>query len=259
MQAEIAADYARGKQGTWHEKPDGSVVTDADIAANKIICDQLAKHFAGVAVLSEENPDADNQRALKAKIRFETDPLDNPTGFVKGKTGYSVNIGRIVDGVPVDGVIYFPATKELYFTGEDGKAYLQEGDKPWKKISASKAPLRDPLNVAVGFNEQITGYLGDRNINQVQLPAQMRTCKIATGECDISGINKGVGGVNTYDIAGPHAVLLAAGGDIVNSETGKPFRYDGQSIKVPSHIMGSKAALSLCIPGYELARGDIRK
>lgn len=256
MQPEIAANFARKLQVRWHYKDDDSIVTDADIKANEMICAALKKQFPGVAILSEENPEADNLLALKAKERFETDPLDNTKGFAEGKDGYSINIGRIVDGLPVDGVIYFPARKELYFVGDDGKAYCQIGDGKINEISTS--PVQDPLRVAVSYSERHTDYI-DPKIpkKETKFPAQMRTCKIASGQCDISGINQGAGGFNTYDIAGPHAVLLAAGGDIVQSEDGKPFRYDKESLKVPHHIVGSKAALTRHVPGYRPERADI--
>jgi 3'-phosphoadenosine 5'-phosphosulfate (PAPS) 3'-phosphatase len=100
------------------------------------------------------------------------------------------------------------------------------------------AYLRDPLEVAVGFSEQNLSHLTGCNIKKTEHAAQQRTCKVATGECDITGINKGgSGGFNSWDIAGPHAVLRAAGGEIVTMDK-KPLRY-GKSEKVPAHCAAS--------------------
>jgi 3'(2'), 5'-bisphosphate nucleotidase len=271
MQDGIVAAYDHGngvQSEIWHKKPDDSIVTAADLKANEMVCTALAelkrsnRKYRNIAVVSEENPEADNAKALQEDDRVETDPLDNTSGYVEGLKGYSVNIGRIKNGVPVEGAIYFPALKELYFT--DGKkAYLQVDNGPWQPLKAARA-VRNPLKVAVGFHEQNVGYLerdtkGEkRELERMPLPAQMRTCQVAAGKCDISGVNKGTGGFNTWDIAGPHAVLLRAGGDIVE-ENGKPFRYGHDSVKVPNHIVGSKAALALCVQGYVPERGDILK
>ncbi|NBX03072.1 MAG: hypothetical protein EBR02_03205 [Alphaproteobacteria bacterium] len=226
----------------WLEKEDKSRVTPADLWANAIVCEGLKKYAPDIAVVSEENSYESNNVALKASERFETDPLDNTTGYTKGLDGWSVNIGRIKDGVPIEGVIYFPIRKELYYT-EGGKAYLQKGDAPPQEISVKKGSLRDPLQIAAGFTEQNVEHVGGRTHELHKHPAQMRTCKVAVGECDVTGVNKGAnGGFNTYDIAGPHAVLLPAGGDIIEYETKKPFRY-GNGIKVPDHVGGSVDAL----------------
>lgn len=239
MQPEIIAN----KNDEQELKPDGSIVTTADKAANKLVCAALARHYPGIAIVSEENPEAQNAQALKAAERFDTDPLDNTTAYTHGHDGYSVNIGRIKNGVPVEGAIYFPARKELYFTADDGKAYLQHGDAPPRQIKVRSHPLRNPLQAAIGYNEQHIEHLGGAAHDVHRLPGQLRTCMVARGECDITGINKGHdGGFNSWDTAGPHAVLLAAGGDIIGTD-GTPMRYPPDTVKLPDHIAGSRDAL----------------
>ncbi len=253
MQAEVVTN----QYGEQETKPDGSVVTTADKEANRIVCTGLAKHFPGIAVVSEENSHESNAAALQADERFDTDPLDNTTGYVKGRDGFSVNIGRIKNGFPIEGVIYWPARRELYFTGDDGKAYLQEGDNIPKEISVKKLPLRNPLQAAIGFNEKHVAHLEGREYEAQQHPAQLRTCMIARGVCDVSGINKGHdGGFNSWDVVGPHAVLLAAGGDIVGTD-GTPVRYEKGTEKLPDHIAGAKDVLvSLGLTDKKSVRSD---
>jgi 3'(2'), 5'-bisphosphate nucleotidase len=239
MQEEVIANQ-NGEQET---KPDGSIVTTADKTANKIVCEGLSKHFPYIPIVSEENPEYMNVKSLQADERFDTDPLDNTSGYVKGLDGFSVNIGRIKNGVPVEGVIYFPARQELYFTSDNGRAYLQHGENTPKEIMVKGLPLRNTLQVAVGFSEGHLEHLVGREYETKKLAAQLRTCKVACGECDISGINKGNdGGFNSWDVAGPHAVLIAAGGEIISTD-GKPIRYEKGIIKLPDHIAGAKNVL----------------
>lgn len=256
--AAMQADVVANKR--WEIKDDGSPVTIADTKANEIVCAGLKKHFPDVAIVSEENPEEENIVALQARDRFDTDPLDNTSGYMKNKDGYSVNIGRIVDGVPTEGVIYFPAKKELYFTGADGKAYLQQGEAPPKEIKVRGVPLRDPLKVAVGFREQNIGHLGGRNCEAAQHAAQRRTCMVACGECDVTGVNHGHdGGFNSWDVAGPHAVLRAAGGEIVTTDK-KPMRYEKGSIKLPDHFAGGvDTLLALGLVDKELVKTGQRR
>jgi len=238
MQSQVVAN----EHGEQQMKPDNSPVTIADTKANEMVCEGLKRHFPNIAIVSEENPEAENARALTMDERFDTDPLDNTKGYVKGRDGFSVNIGRIKNGIPIEGVVYFPARKELYFT-EGDKAYLQEGDAAPQEMKVRELPLRSPLEVAVGFSEQHIPDLKGREYQEKRYPAQLRTCMVAGGDCDISGINKGRSdGYNCWDIAGGHAVLRKAGGELVD-EQGEPIRYPKDTIKVASHIAGGRDVL----------------
>ncbi len=237
MQADVIANQR------WETKGDDTPVTIADKEANRIVCGRLAEYCPTIPVVSEENSPESNQAALQADERFDTDPLDNTSGYIKGLDGFSVNIGRIKNGVPIAGAIYFPARQELYFTGDDGKAYLQKGDAAPKRIQASRLPLPTPLRAAVGFNEENVPHLQTIDHIIEKHPGQMRTCMVAQGKCEVTGVNQGYGGgFESWDTAGPHAVLLAAGGDIVTTE-GKSMRYGKESTKLPDHIAGAKDAL----------------
>lgn len=244
-----------GEEQLVEWKEDQSPVTKADLAAHHIIEQELVAWGSTSALLSEEGTKEEIAQALKSNDRIETDPLDNTGTYISnkpGRDGYSVNLGRVVDGLPVEGAIYFPEKSggkgELYYT-DKGKAWLQIGDDKPQEISVRKgAILRKPLQVAVGYNEQKLDYLAGLETQSTKDAGQYRTCLVASGKCDVTGLNEGAnGGFNTYDIAGPHAVLLAAGGDIISHDPaqpgeGKPFRYDN-GIKVPSHVVGSNDAL----------------
>ncbi len=237
MRADILADKK------WVIKEDGSPVTEADKAANKLICQRLNQAFPSIPIVSEENTPEENHAALQAPEYFNTDPLDNTNAYISDKwNGYSVNIGHIKNGVPIAGAIYFPEMKELYFTGDNGKAYVQHEEKPPVEIKVKGLPLRTPLKAAVGYNEKYLEHLGDRPYEASTHAGQYRTCMVAKGECDITGINKGYGGgFESWDTAGPHAVLLAAGGDIVTRD-GEALRY-GNTTKLPDHIAGGNDVL----------------
>lgn len=239
MQKAVVANQ-NGEQQT---KSDGSVLTIADLEANRTICQELERHFPNIAIISEENSDAHNAAALLGDERFDTDPIDNTSAYARGRDGFSVNIGHIKNARVIAGVIYFPARAELYFTGADDKAYLQKGDDKPREIQVAQPPLRSPLQVAVGFSQQHLAHLNGHKYDVQRFPAQLRTCMVASGVCDLTGISKGQSsGYNSWDIAGPHAVLKAAGGDIVASN-GAPIKYGKGTVKIPDHIAGAKDVL----------------
>jgi 3'-phosphoadenosine 5'-phosphosulfate (PAPS) 3'-phosphatase len=79
-------------------KVDGSPVTEADLAADRIIGEGLARLIAEVPVLSEER-----LHLAKPPYRgsfFLIDPLDGTKEFVAGRNEFTVNLalGRVAEG-----------------------------------------------------------------------------------------------------------------------------------------------------------------
>src|SRR5580692_2246219 len=87
-------------------KIDGSPVTEADMAADRIIGEGLARLVPGVSALSEE-------RAHLAKSAYDgsfflIDPLDGTKEFVAGRKEFTVNLALVVNGAPLLGIIGAP-------------------------------------------------------------------------------------------------------------------------------------------------------
>src|SRR6478609_802689 len=104
-------------------KPDRSPVTDADEEAEKLILAELAVAFPGVPVVAEEECAAGRVAAVGSRF-FLVDPVDGTKEFVKKGGEFTVNIGEIVDGKPVAGVVLAPAIGRL-FVGEVGKGAFE--------------------------------------------------------------------------------------------------------------------------------------
>src|SRR5476649_2305610 len=88
-------------------KVDGSPVTEADLAADRIIGEGLARLVPDVPVLSEE-------RAHLAKSHYDgsfflIDPLDGTKEFVAGRAEFTVNLALVMNGTPLLGIIGAPA------------------------------------------------------------------------------------------------------------------------------------------------------
>lgn len=106
----IKRHFVEGAQ--VYTKPDNSPVTDADLAANAILMEQLGGAFPDDAILSEEaQPDAAVNDAARCWI---IDPLDGTAYFVRREPAFAVMVGLAVGGRPVVGAIYNPMTDELY-------------------------------------------------------------------------------------------------------------------------------------------------
>src|SRR5216683_2603518 len=88
-------------------KADGSPVTEADLAADRIIGDGLARLVPGVPALSEERV-----HPAKPPYRgsfFLIDPLDGTKEFVAGRDEFTVNLALVTHGTPLLGIVGAPA------------------------------------------------------------------------------------------------------------------------------------------------------
>src|SRR4030042_6172483 len=103
------------------EKPDHSVITEADMAADKLITTEIVNHFPQDEIISEESSHHLENNNSSVWI---IDPLDGTTNFSLGLSIWGVSIARIEQGFPVLGVLYFPLIKELYTCQRGVGAFL---------------------------------------------------------------------------------------------------------------------------------------
>ncbi|MGE5225157.1 MAG: inositol monophosphatase family protein [Omnitrophica WOR_2 bacterium] len=92
-------------------KPDRSVVTEADFAADHLITDEIGKQFPGETIISEELQPVYAGGATKVWV---IDPLDGTTNYSLGLPFWGVSIARLIDGWPDTACVYFPMLDELY-------------------------------------------------------------------------------------------------------------------------------------------------
>src|ERR1700737_1485353 len=88
-------------------KLDGSPVTEADLAADRIIAEGLARLVPQVPALSEER--VDQAKPPYDGSFFLIDPLDGTKEFVAGRGEFTVNLALVTNGTPLLGIIGAPA------------------------------------------------------------------------------------------------------------------------------------------------------
>jgi myo-inositol-1(or 4)-monophosphatase len=103
------------------QKPDQTVVTEADLAADKLITGSIQHHFPDDAIISEESSHHITNRNTPTWI---IDPLDGTSNFSLGISIWGVSIARVLDGFPSLGVLYFPLLNELYTCQRGSGAFL---------------------------------------------------------------------------------------------------------------------------------------
>lgn len=228
-------------------KPDGSLVTDADVKALELITRRLRALAPDLPIIAEEQTSDVNKTILESGSAFWlVDSLDNTCDYVLGGRNYSVNIAQVNEkGESVRGVIVFPGLDETYYTNDEGGACLQKGDGEPCRIQVidfgDAAVEAAPLKVALhpSRKTQVDSFQG-RPLYFVTTRGQRRACLVATGEVALCIESEGY---YIWDTAPVSALLTAAGGGVYNLEDAQRLLFN-RSLRLPAYA----AAASRQIP-----------
>jgi myo-inositol-1(or 4)-monophosphatase len=141
----IALRYFGKRHDSWHKGP-GQLVTEADVAIDRYLHATLRRASAEDAWLSEETLD-DRLRLVRRRV-WVVDPIDGTRSFAEGVAEFAVSVALVVDGRPVLGFVYNPATNEL-FEAELGKGARLHG----RPIRASGATRLEGARVCASRTE----------------------------------------------------------------------------------------------------------
>lgn len=235
-------------------KADESPVTAADSAAEAVILRHLARIAPGIPVVAEEEAAAGRIPVTGSEF-FLVDPLDGTKEFVQKRGDFTVNIALIRDGAPAVGVVYAPANSRL-FAGAVASATAFQSNQDAR---VAERAVRDPMHVRNAPSNGITAvasrshrtpdtdaYLARFKVeNLVSVGSSLKFCLVAAGEADLY---PRMGPTMEWDTAAGHAVLLAAGGSVVNLD-GSPFRYAKPEFRNPGFIaFGDPTLLASATP-----------
>ena len=203
-------------------KSDLSPVTICDRAAEAIILRALAAAAPGVPIIAEEEV-AEGRIPAHGDTYFLVDPLDGTKEFVRGGDDYTVNIGLIVDGVPVLGVVYQPAI-DLLWGGLVGEvAFVEDRSGRTAIRTRPRGEKLDAVASKSHLTQSTVDYLCDAvgECDFVSVGSSLKFCIVAEGRADIY---PRLSPTSEWDTAAGHAILLAAGGR-VDGPDGAPLGY----------------------------------
>ena len=126
-------------------KRDASLVTDADLASEKLIIDRITRYFPDDLILSEEAGASSSTRQHGQNI-WIIDPLDGTTNFLHGFPKYSVSIAVKHKGVLSHAVVYDPTNNELFTASRGGGAFLND-----RRIRVSKRTRLEDCLIGTGI------------------------------------------------------------------------------------------------------------
>jgi 3'(2'), 5'-bisphosphate nucleotidase len=234
-------------------KSDGSPVTEADLAADRIIGEGLARLAPNMSSLSEE-------RLQLAKPPYKdsfflVDPLDGTKEFVAGRNEFTVNLALVTEGTPLLGIVGAPALGVIWrgivgrgaerLTLRDGAARLAE------PIRTRPCPPRGkPWTVAVSRSHgdaRTEAFIAERpGAVRAELGSAVKFGRVAEGEVDIY---PRLSPTCEWDVAAGHAVVTAAGGRVTDSKgAALQFGLSARDFIVPEFIAWGDPAAAPPLP-----------
>ena len=214
-------------------KTDGSPVTEADLAADRIIAEGLARLAPEIPTLSEERIAA--APAGCPPVFFLIDPLDGTKEFVAGRDEFTVNVALVINGTPLLGIVGAPALgliwRGLVGQGTDGRAerVSTEGRIGAAEPIRTRAfpPAGQPWVAAVSrsHGDAATNAFIDKRPGAVRqtLGSAVKFARVAEGSVDIY---PRLAPTSEWDVAAGHALVTAAGGKVTDP-AGGDVRFGG--------------------------------
>lgn len=135
-----------GRAITISKKGDIDLVTEADIAAERLIIDRIRSHYPRHAILAEESGNTVAEGGIESEWKWIIDPLDGTTNYAHGYPCFCVSIGLEYKHEIVIGVIYDPIHDEM-FAAERGQGATLNG----RRIRVSELDDINRALVCTGF------------------------------------------------------------------------------------------------------------
>lgn len=216
------------------EKEDESPVTEADMASEKILIEELRK--TGYGIVAEETGRLEGDRE---GVYWIVDPLDGTQDFIDKTGEFSIMVGLLIEGKPVFGVVYAPAQEKLWYASKGRGAKVVESGKRSEITVADKETLSDYELIASrnhfsDKDREISRKLGVSNVTRMG-SLGIKFCSIAEGRADVAYYTTYKLGI--WDACAPHVILEEAGGKVFDLG-GSNLEYDLEGKKMDKGIVG---------------------
>ncbi len=215
------------------------LVTDVDIAVQKLIVDNILDHFPDHGFLPEEE---DATLPESGPIIWIIDPIDGTTNYSRQQPIFAISIAAthpvydatqtVIAYEPLAGVVYDPMCAEMFWATKGGGAVRKDGNGRIYPLQTS--PVNNLNDAALCLS---LGSTRDKRIQAQQWmralgeyvftireigSATLSLAWVAAGRLDIY-VNQGI---KPWDVAAAALLLEEAGGSFGNT-TGNGFDWVG--------------------------------
>jgi myo-inositol-1(or 4)-monophosphatase len=215
-----------------NKKSPRDFVTEADIAVEAFLKENLAANYPQFGFWGEESGQSANQTS-----RWVVDPIDGTHSFAKGQYFWGISVALEIDQDIKIGVVYAPALDD-YYCAEKGKGAWKNG----LPITVSKEAELANAMVGTGF-ACIRSFSADNNLQRFCRIAENTTgqrrfgsaaldlCLVADGQVDAFWEQD----LNLYDVAAGALIASEAGATVTD--------FMGNSGLFPKQILATNGKI----------------
>ena len=232
-------------------KDDDSPLTRADKESNEKINSFLRP--TGIPIISEENRQIDYSIRKHWNTCWIVDPVDGTKEFIKRNGEFTVNIALVKRGIPQIGVIYVPATKEIYYADVSNKlakkVTLNDHKFDIDSIQNNSTPLKpkkDKTTIKVvgsrsHMNEETQNFVENlknegNHVDIVSKGSSLKFCLVAEGKADVY---PRYAPTMEWDTAAGQAICNAVGVEVISKTTNQPLEYNKENLLNPWFLVSN--------------------
>lgn len=218
--------YFNSKNLSIEYKSKNNPVTQADKEAEKVIIETIKSKFPQDEIICEESCPVINE-IKKDKRYWIIDPLDGTVNFAHKLPIFCISIGILEKNNIVEGIVYNPITKDLYYAKKGFGAYKNN-----KKILVSKIKNLYNSLLVTGFP-----YYTHKNpkrvfklFNKFAITAQA-VRRLGSAALDLCMVAEGIfegfweENLQVWDVAAGSLIVKEAGGKISDYSGGKNYLF----------------------------------
>jgi myo-inositol-1(or 4)-monophosphatase len=216
----LALSLFRTDLKNW-TKGASSPVSEADIAVNDLIEQQLRSATPDYGWLSEES--ADDEQRLGKRLVWIVDPIDGTRSYLAGREDWCVSVALVENSSPVLAAVYAPASEEFFFAAHGQGATLngvsvhatKGTDLDFSRIAGPKPLVQrlSPISQEIGLHPRI-GSLA------------LRLCRVAHGALDAAFAG---GQSRDWDLAAANLIVQEANGKM-SALSGDAIEYNRREV-----------------------------
>lgn len=252
---EIMAVYDVGEAG-WEvtHKADNSPLTLADRRAHEVIVRHLSD--TDIYILSEEGLHAPYAERSRHERLWVVDPLDGTKEFIRRTAEFTVNIALVSAGRPLFGVVYAPATGQMFVGGTAlsgawaARLSADDGQPDWmwfqtsarslpfgsssSRVSGEKVVVASRSHLSPETEAFIEDYRRYGAVRLVSAGSSLKLCLVASGEADAY---PRLAPTMEWDTAAGQAVAEGAGARVLSHPEGLPLTYNKPDLHNPWFVV----------------------
>lgn len=198
-------------------KFDETLVTEADLAVQEHLRQEVARRFPDHRFLGEETGTTEGPE--QGEYLWVVDPVDGTSCFSKGYPVWGVSLAVLHEEKPVLGVFHMPVTGELFSAHTGGKPICDD-----EAISARTDEVVDNESLMLTYSRFHRDF-------DTTFPGKVRSlgstvahiCYVARGAAWGAVLNN----IHIWDVVAGQVILEAAGGEIRDLDGNRfdPARY----------------------------------